>query len=235
MVEIETALKKEEHPEVEDKKEEREGKWKKVLSIILTVLFILFMIIGSGLIFVDTYYMKIYVSGTSMYPTLENQEFGLVDNHKKAIDKIKRGDIIVFKHYTSDGFEHYIKRVIALPNEGINFIEGGVNAEDTVQIRPVDSEEYVTLDEAYLTSDAKQNTAKGNLASYPKNLDEFEYFVMGDNRANSSDSRVDDVGLIKREDIVGVLVLITGHVDEILEDGKYKGKHYYLLWDMRRY
>lgn len=65
---------------------------------------------------------------------------------------------------------------------------------------------------------------------------------MGDNRANSEDSRRNIVGTVSKDRIVGVLCLIQGYVDEInttVVDGElkttYKGKHFYLLWKMRRY
>lgn len=242
MDEVELALQKKENPSVFDPKEKREEKWKKVLTVILTIIFIFFILLGSAFLFVDYYYLTIYVDGSSMYPTLKEREFGLVDEHQKALNNIKRGNIIVFKHYTSETtFSYYIKRVIGLPGESIDFVEGDYSF-DEVKIKEAGSSEFFTLDEPYLTNEARLKTAPSDLSTYPRDLSDVEYFVMGDNRHYSNDSRRDEVGLIRKEDVVGVLVLIQGYVDETRAEYvngtykvTYKGKHYYLPWNMRRY
>lgn len=63
---METALEKVERPDVVDPKEEKKHKWEKILSPILTSLTILFIVIGALFVFVDSYYMTIYVDGSSM-------------------------------------------------------------------------------------------------------------------------------------------------------------------------
>jgi len=135
------------------------------------------------------------VNGASMEPTL----YGLDQNNPDKVgdnlivDKIsyrfsdpKRFDIIVFPYRFSDEF--YIKRIIGLPGE-------------TVQI-DADGKIYINgevLQEGY----GKEVILNPGNAAEPIVIGENEYFVLGDNRNNSQDSRFSDVGLIHRDDIIG--------------------------------
>ena len=126
------------------------------------------------------------VSGNSMYDTLENGDNLILEKLSYRFHEPERFDIVVFR-YTHKKNTFYIKRVIGLPGE-------------TVQI--VDSKIYINgeiLEENYgyePIQDAKR-------ASQPITLGEDEYFVQGDNRNDSSDSRDPAVGNVTRSQIIG--------------------------------
>lgn len=126
------------------------------------------------------------VSGNSMYDTLENGDNLILEKLSYRFHEPERFDIVVFR-YTHKKNTFYIKRVIGLPGE-------------TVQI--VDSKIYINgeiLEENYgyePIQDAKR-------ASEPITLGEDEYFVLGDNRNDSSDSRDPAVGNVTRSQIIG--------------------------------
>lgn len=113
------------------------------------------------------------VSGSSMVPTFENSQYLIVDQISYRFEDPKRGDVIVFR-YPNDTSKFFIKRIIGLPGETI-MIDGS-----KVSITTKDGEK-VTLDEPYVENESKN--------SMKVETSETEYFVMGDNRAASSDSR----------------------------------------------
>lgn len=114
------------------------------------------------------------VSGSSMSPTFENGNYLIVDKVSYKLSSPKRDDVIVFK-YPNDKKKFFIKRIIGLPNETVN-IEGSI-----VTIINEDNKSGFVLDEPYV-----KNTANNTTHFVLKN---DEYFVMGDNRSGSSDSR----------------------------------------------
>lgn len=129
------------------------------------------------------------VDGDSMETTLSDGDNLIVDKITYRFREPERFDIIVFPfQYTEDTY--YIKRIIGLPGETVQIDEKGsiyINGE--------------ILKETY----GKEIIAPENIgiAAAPVVLGEDEYFVMGDNRNNSSDSRTEAVGNIHRKDIVG--------------------------------
>ena len=129
------------------------------------------------------------VDGASMEPTLYNGDNLIVDKISYRFKDPKRFDIIVFPpKYEQDVF--YIKRIIGLPGETVQIDESGniyINGE--------------ILQENYGKEIIRQD--KIGIAAEPVVLGKDEYFVMGDNRNNSTDSRSPLVGNIKRSDIVG--------------------------------
>ena len=129
------------------------------------------------------------VEGASMENTLHNGDNLIVDKLSYRFHDPERFDIIVFPFQFQDN-TYYIKRIIGLPGE-------------TVQIMD-DSSIYINgekLEENYGMEVIKPETI--GRAAEPIELGDDEYFVMGDNRNNSSDSRTDMVGNIKRENIIG--------------------------------
>ncbi len=129
------------------------------------------------------------VSGSSMEPTLDDGDNLIVDKISYRFRDPQRFDIIVFPfQYRENTF--YIKRIIGMPGETVQIGEDGtiyINGE--------------ALQEGYGKEVIKPEYI--GIAANPIVLGEDEYFVMGDNRNNSSDSRTEAVGNIKRKDIVG--------------------------------
>jgi signal peptidase I len=127
-----------------------------------------------------------FVSGASMDPTFADHQYLIVDEISYRFQEPVRGDVVIFK-YPQNPSQYFIKRIIALPNETIS-IDG-----KKVIIQNNEKKTIVTLDEPYVTFQ-KPDTIERTMAP-------DEYFVMGDNRAGSYDSRL--WGPLKRDLIIG--------------------------------
>ena len=144
------------------------------------------------------------VDGLSMYPTFDNDDYLIIDEISFRFRGPERGEVLVFK-YPNDPKKYFIKRLIGLPNETVKIRDGEVtivNAEYPEGLRL--SEPYVRLPK------------HENLTTI---LEEDDYFVMGDNRASSADSRI--WGALPATNIVGRPVfrlyppdLFPGNYDE---------------------
>ncbi len=136
----------------------------------------------------DMFADKVSISGHSMEPAVVQDEVVLIDKLTYEFKTPLRGDIISF--YLSDDTEKeqvYIKRIIGLPGEIVQIKDGYVYIDD--KIIDADSELY-----------------KSSIAGIAEDkiiLGEDEYFVLGDNRASSEDSRFDNVGLVDISQIEG--------------------------------
>ncbi len=142
-----------------------------VVSVVVSAFIIMFL------------YQPVRVEGTSMLPMLEDQDRLFVNKLAYRVGEIHRGDVVVFL-YPHDHSKSYIKRVIALPGDdlrieqGLVYVNGKMIAEDYVPARFSDSR------------------------SQPETvLPKHEYWVMGDHRSISSDSR--DFGPVERDLIYG--------------------------------
>ncbi len=128
------------------------------------------------------------VRGASMEPIFENGEYLIVDQLTYRFEEPKRGDVIIMR-YPKDPDVFFIKRIIGLPGETVE-LQGKL-----VIIRRGATEEPITLDESFISED-RMRDEYGTYA-----LGDKEYFVMGDNRIESSDSR--SWGSLPRANIVG--------------------------------
>lgn len=131
------------------------------------------------------------VDGISMKNTLHNEESLLVEKVTYRFKDPERFDIITFYPNGRDEEEYYIKRVIGLPGEKIQ-ISG-----DTIYINGE------VLEEDY----GRQPMEEEGIAAEPILLGADEFFVLGDNRNESIDSRSEEVGVVKRENIDGHAIL----------------------------
>ena len=168
------------------KEEERVKRGKAVRE---SVSFILYLIVIVVLTFLMIRYVgqRTRVDGSSMENTLTNGDNLIVDKISYRFHEPERFDIIVFPYqYKEDTY--FIKRIIGMPGE-------------TVQI--TDKGEILINGEELVESYGREVIKDPGLASDPITLGEDEYFVMGDNRNYSKDSRFPDVGNIKRADIIG--------------------------------
>ena len=128
------------------------------------------------------------VSGASMDPTFASGQFLIVDRLSYRFEEPKRNDVIVFK-YPNNPSVYYIKRIIGLPGDTVNVGDGIITI--TNQANP----NSFVLDQSYLASN---HLARD---TFEVELKPSEYFVMGDNRNQSSDSRI--WGALDRKLIVG--------------------------------
>lgn len=115
------------------------------------------------------------VSGNSMYPTFMNGQYLIVNETTKYMGEYHRGDVVIIR-YPIDPSKYFIKRLIGLPGETITITDGKVAITSPTQAEPL------LLDEPYVKNPKIDNSTR--------TLSTDEYFVMGDNRAQSSDSRV---------------------------------------------
>jgi len=185
--------KEEDRKQKENRKEKRAGKEKsprdKSDMVKETLSFILYI----AIVFLVTYLVIHYVgqrtqvSGTSMEYTLSDGDNLIVDKISYRFHDPERFDIIVFPfQYKEDTY--YIKRIIGLPGETVQIDdEGNIYIDGEV------------LEESY----GREIILDPGEAASPIELGEGEYFVLGDNRNASSDSRDPSVGKIRREDIIG--------------------------------
>ncbi len=136
------------------------------------------------------------VSGSSMVPNFHDRDYLVVDRWTYRFNQPKRGEVIVFK-YPKDTSQYFIKRVIGLPGETVSLSQGHVVVYN--QEHP----EGWVLRENYLPSQIETLGIVGG--SGRLTLGEDQYFVLGDNRMASSDSRV--WGILPKSDIVGRVFL----------------------------
>ncbi len=138
------------------------------------------------------------VSGESMHPTFENGQYLVVDELSYRFVPPAHGDVIIFK-YPRDPREYFIKRIIGLPGETVTIASGDVSVTDA-------SGHTTALQEPYI-----HGATSGNDATYK--VGAGEYFVMGDNRTESSDSR--SWGLLPRQNIVGRAIVRLFPISDI--------------------
>ncbi len=129
-----------------------------------------------------------FVEGASMEPNFENGEYLLVDELSYYFRPVERGEVVVF-HYPLDTSKYYIKRVIGLPEETVEI------KNSQVIIYNNEYPDGFALNESYLP---KSLTTDGQIK---EKLGKDEYFVLGDNRSVSYDSR--RWGVLPKNDIVG--------------------------------
>lgn len=174
-------------------KAEKKSSFLKELIIYLCIFLVLWRV-------VPAYVMeRTVVDGTSMLNTLHDEEQLLVEKVSYRFSDPKRFDIVILTPYGKDVDEHFVKRVIGLPGETIHIKEGKIfiNGEE--------------LEESY----GKEPIADGGIASQPLTLADDEYFVMGDNRNASDDSRVEYIGPIKRDLIEGKVLIRVWPLNKI--------------------
>lgn len=159
---------------------------KKMKELLGTSIYLLFVLVATFLI-VTYVGQRTKVIGSSMEPMLSDGDNLIVDKISYRFNDPQRFDIIVFPFQYS-GEKYYIKRVIGLPGETIY-----IDNEGTIFIN----------EEALRESYGKEVIVDPGRAYEPITLGEDEYFVMGDNRNNSSDSRDPIVGNIHRKDFIG--------------------------------
>jgi signal peptidase I len=128
------------------------------------------------------------VQGASMDPTFSTGQFLIVDRVTYHFEEPHRGDVIVFE-YPNDPKLYYIKRIIGLPGETVDIKQGKVTIVNALH------PEGIELSEPYVSA------AHFSVGNFHETLGPTKYFVMGDNRAESSDSRI--WGPLDKDFIIG--------------------------------
>ncbi|MDY4516926.1 MAG: signal peptidase I [Lachnospiraceae bacterium] len=146
------------------------------IAVVLALTFLVVRYVGQ----------RTQVDGHSMEPTLYDQDNLIVDKISYRFRDPERFDIIVFPFQYKEN-TYYIKRIIGLPGETVQIVDGDIYINGTI------------LEEDY----GKETMVSSGRAINEIQLGEDEYFVLGDNRNHSEDSRFDDVGNIKRSNIIG--------------------------------
>jgi signal peptidase I len=153
-----------------------------VISVVVSAIIIIFL------------YQPVRVEGTSMLPVLEDQDRLFINKLAYRVGEIHRGDVVVFL-YPHDHEKSYIKRVIALPGDTLRIDHGQVYVNDA------------RVEESYVPRQFEDDRSQPEM-TVPKH----EYFVMGDHRSVSSDSR--DFGPVDRELIYGKAAFVYWPMDQ---------------------
>jgi signal peptidase I len=158
------------------------------------------------------------VSGSSMEPNYSDGQYLIIDELSYRFSDPERGDVLVIR-YPKDRKQFFIKRVIGLPGEKIEIDNGRVTIVNDK------NPDGITLDEAYLPSQGLSFPHNTSVVGGKKTitLKSDEYFMMGDNRLASSDSR--DWGPLDEDDIIGKVFIRVFPLSEFM---RFKGPEYAL-------
>lgn len=168
------------------------GKQRKTINLPIIkeiIAWALELVIVVGVAFVLVYFIGLRTSvvGQSMAPTLDSGDEILVNRFAYKVTQPKVDDIIVFLPNGNEKSHYYIKRVVAVPGDTVQ-IKKGVLYVNGKQVE--ESKEYDSMEDA-------------GLAEEEITVGEDEYFVLGDNRNNSEDSRYANIGNVKKDYIIG--------------------------------
>ncbi len=133
--------------------------------------------------------------GDSMEPSLYSGQEVLINKVSTYLTGPGRGDIIAFLPNGNTNSHYYVKRVVAMPGETVQIIDGALYINGTEQVG--DSDAYDKMEEA-------------GIAASPIKLGSDEYFVLGDNRNSSEDSRSANIGIVKESWILGTAWYVYG-------------------------
>lgn len=160
---------------------------KAMVREILVTIFYAFAAILVAFVIVFSVGMKVNAVGVSMEPVLYNGQGILINRFIYRLTSPKRGDIVAFLPNGNKNSHYYLKRVVGLPGETVQIIGG-----------------YVYINgELLLESEHYDKIADSGIAENEIILGSDEFFVLGDNRNNSEDSRSGNIGAIKKETIAG--------------------------------
>lgn len=200
---------------------------KKTLNTIVNILMVFVIIAFSAYAVLNSITGRVIVSGSSMFPTLENLDYGMmnVSNIKKK--NIKRFDIVVFDASSNGYNDVFIKRVIGLPNDKIviNEVTGELTVNDKIVVQ-----NYLSADILRKTcTSANFKVACGKEFIVP----EGEFYVLGDNRNNSTDSE-HGLGTVPHESILGILWYVDSKCGSIETNIDKNGNKTYACKDKKR-
>lgn len=170
------------------------SKLKTVLIWILEII----IVVSLGILLTIGFGKTTTIQEGSMDPTLAAGDTLLIDRTTYIFSAPKRGDIIAFKLSDDEKASTHIKRVIGLPGETIQIKDGQILIDG----------------ETYQEQKSFPSIQNAGLAEETITLGKGEYFVLGDNRNNSEDSRFVDVGNVKKSNIIGKLWFVISPKEE---------------------
>lgn len=170
-----------------------------LLQEIIIWLFQIALVCFAAFVLVWYFGQRVSVIGDSMNPGLKNGDITLVNRLVYDVRKPRRGDVIAFKPNGNESSHYYMKRVIGLPGETIECKEG---------IIFIDGE---MLEEDYKTTVIEEL----GLLEEPITLKSDEFFVLGDDRQSSEDSRMANIGNVKRSEIAGKVWFVISPIKHL--------------------
>ena len=165
---------------------------KKIIKEIVIWLLLIVLTITASYFITTNVFVKTAVAGVSMEPTLMEGQVVIVNKIEYYLKSPKRNDVIVYKQSNREHSYYEIKRVIGLPGETVKSKNGIIYINDEVLKEKIKTD---TIENAGLAEEGIK-------------LDDNEYFVLGDNRNDSEDSRFASVGNVLRNEILGKAVAI---------------------------
>ena len=165
---------------------------KKIIKEIIIWLLLIVLTITASYFITTNVFVKTAVAGVSMEPTLMEGQVVIVNKIEYYLKSPRRNDVIVYKQSNREHSYYEIKRVIGLPGETVKIKNGIIYINDEALKEKVKTE---TIENAGLAEEGIK-------------LDDNEYFVLGDNRNDSEDSRFASVGNVLRNEILGKAVAI---------------------------
>ena len=156
---------------------------KDMLELVLATAITIFLALGITYVFGS----RTSIIGDSMEEGLPASSQVLINRFIYTVSSPKRGDVIVFLPYGNTNMHYYTKRVVALPGETVQITDGRLYIDGYVADA---QDEYDYMEDA-------------GLAVTPVTLGDNEYFVLGDNRNSSEDSRSGNIGPVSKDNIIG--------------------------------
>ena len=168
------------------------------------------------LLFVNFVAHPVRVDGKSMYPTLKDGEFGFTNVGGVLLNGVERGDIVVVTMEENGQKTHWVKRVIGLPGETVSCVNDVVyiNGKALDETKYIDPDYRQSLVDKFGYFNKVPNADNTDVVDFEEvKLKDDEYYVMGDNRPYSKDSRY--VGPVKKSQIFAKKMLVLLPISDI--------------------
>ena len=165
----------------------KKPKKKQIIKAIILWIVEILLVIGAAYLIIEYAVEKTTMMGASMSSTLKDEEKIIINKLAYIRKNPERFDVIVFKQSSNEHSYYNIKRVIGIPGDTVEIVEGYV---------------FINGEKLNEVIDVEVMRVAG-IAQEPVELQENEFFVLGDNRNSSEDSRFANVGIVVKKDIIG--------------------------------